>query len=245
MAARDDDLPPREPGDVALELQRILLGAEGIEAFLADAARYAAGEVEHAHSAGITVGATRWSRMLGATTDPFAEAMDGIQYVVDDGPCLTCLRTATVVTATVVTVDDITGDSRWPAFARRGRQAGAGSSVSVPLRINGDAVGALNLYSKQTHGLTDADRVRAQQFADHAAGALAQLLQEREQTAAHLERALRSRSVIDQALGVIMARAGVDADRAFGLLRSESQHSNDKLRDVAARIVGQASRRAI
>jgi len=74
--------------------------------------------------------------------------------------------------------------------------------------------------------------------------ALARRLEEREQLAGHLEKALTSRSVIDQALGVIIARTGTDAVHAFKLLRAQSQHTNEKLRDVAAQIVKQASTRA-
>jgi GAF domain-containing protein len=127
-----------------------------------------------------------------------------------------------------------------------GRQAGAGSSISVPLMIDTNAVGALNLYSRMARGLTAQDQARARQFADQAAGAiaLARRLEEREQFAGHLEKALSSRSVIDQALGVIIARTGYDAEHAFQLLRAQSQHTNEKLPDVAARIVQQASTRA-
>ena len=241
MIVGDGARPSREPGSVAYELQKLLIGAEGVESFLADAARLAAGAVARAQSVGITVGATRWVRMLGATSDDLATALDAVQYDIDDGPCLTCLRTAEVVA-----VDDIAADPRWPAFARRGRQAGAGSSLSVPLMIDGDAVGALNLYSREAHGLVAEDQVRARQFAQQAAGAvaLARRLEEREQLASHLEKALTSRSVIDQALGIIIARTGSDAEQAFTLLRAQSQHTNEKLRDVAAQIVKQASGRA-
>jgi GAF domain-containing protein len=241
MSVGDGARSSREPGTIALELQKLLIGADGVESFLADASRYAAGAVAHAQSVGITVGATGCLRMLGATSDELAEALDAIQYDIDDGPCLTCLRTAQVVV-----VDDIAADPRWPAFARRGRQAGAGSSMSVPIMIDSDAVGALNLYSREAHGLTAEDQTRAQQFADQAAGAiaLARRLEEREQIAGHLEKALTSRSVIDQALGVIIARTGTDAEHAFELLRAQSQHTNEKLREVAAQIVKQASNRA-
>jgi GAF domain-containing protein len=230
----------RSPSGVAAELQKLLIGADGVESFLAQASRYAAGAVPDAQSVGITVGATRWSRRLGATSDELAETLDAIQYEIDDGPCLTCLRTAEVVV-----VDDIATDPRWPTFARRGRQAGAGASMSVPLMIDRDAVGALNLYSRRAHALTAQDQVRAQQFADQAAGAvaLARRLEEREQIAGHLEKALTSRSVVDQAIGVIIARTGHDPEQAFGLLRAQSQDTNQKLRDVAAQIVKQAATR--
>jgi GAF domain-containing protein len=241
MTVGDGARSSRDPGTIAFELQKLLIGADGVESFLADAARYAAGAVPHAQSVGITVSATRFLRMLGATSDDLAKALDAVQYDIDDGPCLTCLRTAEVVV-----VDDIAADPRWPAFARRGRQAGAGSSLSVPLMIDSNAVGALNLYSREAHGLAAEDQARAQQFAAQAAGAvaLARRLEEREQIASHLEKALTSRSVIDQALGVIIARTGHDAEHAFKLLRAQSQHTNEKLRDVAAQIVKQASTRA-
>jgi GAF domain-containing protein len=231
----------RDVDDVAGEMQRLLLGADGVETFLTSVARHAAGAVKHALSCGISVQSTRSSRMLGATSDDFAHAMDEIQYDVDDGPCLTCLRTGEVVR-----VDDIPEDPRWPAFSRRGREAGAGCSVSVPMIIDGRSVGALNLYSKEPHTLTHTDRTRAQQFADQAVGAvaLARVLAEREAKAQHLEAALTSRSTIDQAIGIIIARTGCGPERAFDLLRAQSQHTNEKLRDVADRIVAQASRPA-
>lgn len=225
--------------DVVAELQRRLIGADGITTFLAEVARYAVGAVEHALACGVTVGPTRSSPMLGATTGELAGALDEIQYDVDDGPCLTCLRTGSAIR-----VDDIQGERRWPAFAQRGHQAGAGSSVSVPLMVDGEAVGALNLYSRIPHELTDADRARAQQFADQAAGAvaLARMLAQREENARHLEIALTSRSTIDQAIGVIVGQTGVTVERAFELLRTQSQHTNQKLREVAADIVTHAVR---
>ena len=56
-----------------------------------------------------------------------------------------------------------------------------------------------------------------------------------------LRSSLVSRTVIDQALGVIMARENCTQARAFALLRSASQHSNVKLRDVASAIVTSVS----
>jgi AmiR/NasT family two-component response regulator len=47
-----------------------------------------------------------------------------------------------------------------------------------------------------------------------------------------------SRTTIDQAIGVIMGQNRCDADAAFDVLRSASQHRNVKLRDVAARVIG-------
>jgi AmiR/NasT family two-component response regulator len=55
-----------------------------------------------------------------------------------------------------------------------------------------------------------------------------------------LQEALESRAVIEQAKGILMARHGIDADRAFEQLREQSQHSNRKVRDLAADVVQDA-----
>jgi AmiR/NasT family two-component response regulator len=52
---------------------------------------------------------------------------------------------------------------------------------------------------------------------------------------------MASRSVIEQAKGVLMATRTLDADAAFDLLRRASQHENRKLRDLAAEVVEAAT----
>jgi AmiR/NasT family two-component response regulator len=52
-----------------------------------------------------------------------------------------------------------------------------------------------------------------------------------------LQGAFGRRAVIEQAKGMLMARHGIDGDRAFELLRKHSQHGGRRLSDVAATIV--------
>jgi AmiR/NasT family two-component response regulator len=52
-----------------------------------------------------------------------------------------------------------------------------------------------------------------------------------------LQGAFGRRAEIEQAKGILMARHGVTADRAFELLRDHSQHNGRKLADVAAAVV--------
>ena len=61
--------------------------------------------------------------------------------------------------------------------------------------------------------------------------------------AAQLEQALQSRTVIDQAIGIIMAESRCDADQAFATLTRASNNRNIKLRDLASEIVMRVSRR--
>ena len=53
----------------------------------------------------------------------------------------------------------------------------------------------------------------------------------------HLERALSSRAVIEQAKGIVMAHHGGTADEAFAKLVAFSSRQNIKLRDLAESIV--------
>lgn len=230
---------PQDPRGVAAELVAALLGAVRMDEFLTEVARRAVGTIDGAPSCGITVQATARSRRLAATTDEFAGRMDAAQYEVDDGPCLHCLRVGTIVE-----VPDIATDSRWPAFSRRGRQEGAGASMSIPMFMNDAPIGALNLYTRHVGGLSDQDRNRGVQFAEHAAGAvaLAARLAEGEESRRHLLNALASRSMIDQAMGIIMGQAHVSAEQAFDILRRRSQQTNTKLRDIALKIIEDAAR---
>ena len=52
-----------------------------------------------------------------------------------------------------------------------------------------------------------------------------------------LRTSLASRAIIDQALGIVMARERCNQVRAFDILRSASQRSNVKLRDIASAMV--------
>jgi AmiR/NasT family two-component response regulator len=55
--------------------------------------------------------------------------------------------------------------------------------------------------------------------------------------AAHLQTALDSRAVIDQAKGILMERFKLTADQAFQVLTRVSMETNTKVRDVAERFV--------
>ena len=86
----------------------------------------------------------------------------------------------------------------------------------------------------------------ASQFAGPAAVSVynAQLLSKALNRTAQLQHALVSRTIIDQAIGIIRARSGVSAQEAFDRLTKISQPENTKLRVVAERLVDEAVRQA-
>jgi AmiR/NasT family two-component response regulator len=72
----------------------------------------------------------------------------------------------------------------------------------------------------------------------------AQLLANAHERMMRLQRALDSRAVIDQAIGIIRSRSGNTHEEAFERLTQISQTENVKLYAVAERLVEEAVRRA-
>jgi GAF domain-containing protein len=160
--------------------------------------------------------------------------IDQDQYAAGDGPCLEAGRTGKVVRTGVAEAEQ-----RWPEFTRSARGAGVESYLSYPLMIDEDFAGALNLYSEQPHGFADFDVALLHLYVTAASAAIgnARRYTRAREVSGQLRQAMGSRALIDQAIGVLMARSGVTADQAFDELSRQSQRTNVKLRDLAARLV--------
>jgi GAF domain-containing protein len=169
-----------------------------------------------------------------AASDRRVWNIDGDQYAAGDGPCLEAARTSEAVRTGIAEAEQ-----RWPAFARSARAAGINSYLSCPLTINDDFVGSLNLYSEQPHGFADFDVALLRLYITAASAAIAnaRLYARARDLAGQLGQAMDSRAVIDQAIGIIIARTGMTAEQAFGELSRRSQNANVKLREIAARVV--------
>ena len=201
-------------------LQSLLLSATDLDDFLKGVAAVASRVVEPPASCGIT------TRRDGQPTTVASERRPGrsgrqAQYDGGAGPCLEALETGSPVE-----VADQRYDERWPAFAERAVDLGVRCSLSMPLTVRDQTVGALNVYGyERASDFGDDERRRIEIFAKQASTALTLAMQREDQqrTARQLETALVSRSVIDQAIGVLMAEQKCTADQAFGLLRKRSR----------------------
>jgi GAF domain-containing protein len=214
-------------------LQDALLGTESVEQFLHEMAVLAAGLVGNGMSCGMTMQPD--GRLVTvACSDPVAAQVDEIQYELDDGPCLRAMRAGQVVR-----IDDTAAKEQWPEFEAQAVSYGVRSCLALPLNADGRPVGALNLYASSASAFGPAEAQRAAEFAHNASGALALAVRLASHAALidQLRSSLESRTVIDQALGIIMARERCNQDRAFSILRSASQNKNVKLRDIARALV--------
>lgn len=214
-------------------LLTLLVDAPEIDAFLDDVVRLAADVVKPARACGVTL-RRDGEAVTVAASDPFALRVDEIQYGADEGPCLDSLRTGRFVP-----VDDLEAEERWDEYRPHALATGLRSSLSLPLAVAGRTAGALNLYSLEARAFDDDARAHAAAFAAQCAAALTVTIRMADQSRLHeqLAEAMASRSIIDQALGILMSQQRCTAAQAFDLLRQASQHRNRKLRDVAADLI--------
>lgn len=218
---------------VVPDLSSLLLYTDTLNGFLESVATSALAQAPGAAGCGITL--EREGRPLTvAGAGAGAAALDEAQYGQDHGPCLQALRTGREVS-----VPDMLSETRWGAYPAYAAACGARSSLSLPIAAHTHTAGALNLYAPAPDAFADSDLAAIRSLADQATGsiALAQRITDAEEFAADLQAAMRSRAVIDQAVGVIMGQQRCTAEKAFETLRTASQHRNVKLRDLCADLI--------
>jgi GAF domain-containing protein len=170
-------------------------------------------------------------RVVAASNDD-AELIELMQLQNDEGPCLDCYHTAAPVS--VGDLDQAT--DRWPAFVA----AAVGQHVfravhAVPLRLRGEAIGALNLWRHHPGPMPIDDLALGQALADVATIAILQerAIRRAEVLNEQLHVALSSRVIIEQAKGILAQHARLRMDHAFEVLRRYARGHQRRLVDVA------------
>jgi GAF domain-containing protein len=215
------------------ELAGLLMSTTSFEELMQQIADLAAKAVPAATTCGITL-SQDGHVITVASADALARQLDEQQYELHHGPCLEALGTGQLVDA-----DDLTDENRWPGYPARAVANGIRTIYSSPLIVNGQTIGALNMYAESAHAFdADARAAIAQLTALAAATITAAMRHYDEATLTdHLRAALSSRSVIDQAMGIVIGIQHCTPNDAFDVLRTVSQNRNVPLRQVAAELV--------
>ena len=229
MPSRQDTADPNDLAWTTLErmVRELHAAATGLQATLDAVLAHAVATVEPARDAGLIllVGGALTPQ---ATTGAAPHELDVFQQETGVGPCLDAAREQTVVR-----VEDLAAETRWPGFGSRSLELGVRSMLCVPLWVGGAQLGTLSLYSPVPHAFTDRDLQLTGLFAANAALALAGA-----QRAEQFSAAVQSRDVIGQAKGILMERRRLTADDAFQCLVLASQAANLKLSVIAEHLVG-------
>ncbi|WP_191907961.1 GAF and ANTAR domain-containing protein [Nocardioides cynanchi] len=228
-----------EPLDLAAayaELQHLILDGPDVTEFLQQLAVLASSIVPGTHC-GITM--RRDGQVATAvSSDAVAMRMDEVQYLRGRGPCLAALDEGTRIE-----VPDMAAETRFGDYAGHALANGIHSVASLPLKLDGTTLGALNLFATVPHAFSANDIARAEAFTAQAATALTILLRHaaRATLDEELRDALATRAVIDQALGILMVSRRIGAHDAFEILRHTSQTTNRKVSTIAAELIESAT----
>jgi GAF domain-containing protein len=211
------------------ELARVVLVGRELPDVLTEVVGIARRAIPGAEATSITL--IRDERTFTAAFDgQLSMDADELQYQRGYGPCLDAGRAGEVFV-----VRDMRTEERWPDYARHAAGLGVRSSLSVPLPFQGASIGALNNYARRPAAFGDEDVALGQEVAAFVAIAVgnAEAAARANTDVTNMRQAMASRSVIEQAKGILMERYKVTAEQAFTLLTHASQRSNTKLRDIA------------
>ena len=206
----------------------LVAGARGVIELLGDVAEFAAQAIPGVDGAGVTVidtcGDTP-SVKTWAVTAEFVEDIDKLQYVdLERGARASrvCSRGGPPsADRWEVTAGGRASAVGWPGWACTPRcRCRCWSAISV--------IGAINTYAHSRDAFGEHAVELGSQFAGPAAVSVynAQLLDGAQERTEQLQRALGTRAVIDQAIGIIRSRSGSVHEVAFDRLVRMSQAEN-------------------
>jgi GAF domain-containing protein len=231
------DAHPMDPNEAFAELGRIKLADTDLDGVLTKISALAKRTIPGAREVSVTLLRGSHAR-TAAYTGELALSLDEVQYEDGHGPCLHASAASDTVS-----VPDTADEMRWPDWARQAVRAGAHSSLSIGLPVEEGVHGALNIYATKPGAFDDDAVVLAQSFAGYAAVALtnAHLYDSQATLTQHMQTAMASRAVIEQAQGIIMGDRRCTAEEAFAVLSKLSQDTNRKVRDAATALVERAA----
>lgn len=231
---------PQKATDMEQRLKELVLDSRDVVSFLTELTLLASSRLSapgnRIHS-GVTVIRRKRPEAV-ASNDAAARALDEIQNGFRDGPCLTALRNGTTLL-----IPDLAEERRWTRYVKAAQENGVSAILAVPLDLAGEAEAVMNLYSGCSNGFTAEDISTAEAFVNQAASSLRLVLRIAQLSEARtdLAMAMQSRTVIDMAIGAVMAENKCTRDVAFKVLSDASSSRNIKLRDVAATVIAAIS----
>jgi GAF domain-containing protein len=226
--------PPDLPAAL-IALAGITLGDSSLDAVLQRTCGVTKSAIAGAEEVSVTLLAADGPRTV-ASSGPLALRLDESQYAAGSGPCIEAAQRGEPVL-----VADTRRDTQWPSYAEAADAVGVRASMSVPLRGDEGVSAALNIYASNPDQFDADDVTDAVELARFAGIVFTNAEQyfRAKMLAEQMEGAMRTRAVIEQAKGIVMAQERCTADEAFDILVRLSQSTHRKLREVAVSLVEQ------
>src|SRR5580704_487684 len=168
------------------------------------------------------------------SSHPEPPALIWVQLRAGRGPILDALASGDPVRC-----DDTLADEQWPEYSAAALSLGVRSSFTLPHLGAPDSF-TLSLFAARPGVMDTAQITLAELLVAFGGAALAAVsdYDEAQRTAVQLRDAADSRSLVDQAKGILMHALGCTADEALDRMRQVSQRNNMRTTEVAATIIG-------
>ncbi|MEY2581839.1 MAG: hypothetical protein QOE09_1688 [Ilumatobacteraceae bacterium] len=172
-------------------------------------------------------------------TDPESPEIDRAQYSSGEGPCV-----ESFATGEIRLIGSTRQPNRWVEFSLACLDHGILGTMSLPLAIARNPLGAMNFYAERENTFNKNEIEKAKLFSSQSSIVLAnsQAYWDARSLSEQLRESINSRGVIEQAKGIIMGSMHCSADDAFDYLIQQSQQTNSKLRTIAQQIVDDTTR---
>lgn len=225
---------PQALNDVLVDFARTLVRPHDVESVLG---RLMDGVVRvlAVWGAGVSLADDNGQLSFVAATDDVVARLQALEDDVDRGPC----REAYDSGVPVVVTDLGAVADRWPLLVADATAAGVHAVMGIPMLVDGEPIGALNVYEKHPADFDEELVSTAQVLADVATGYIVNVrdLDRARELSSQLQHALNSRVLIEQAKGFLAAALSVGVNTAFDILRSYSRNKGIDIHKVAAQVV--------
>jgi GAF domain-containing protein len=192
-------------------------------------------EVLEVDAAGLMLTDLRGGLRLVAWSPDAMKRLEVFELQTDEGPSMDAIRTGRAV----VNVDVTEARERWPRFTAAALAADIRSAHALPLRLRGQLIGVMNLFSTEEQRMSENDIALGQALADVATISLLQQRAIRDQSilAEQLHAALNTRIVLEQAKGMLAELSGLSPAETFHYLRDHARRTGQLLRAVAQQVI--------
>jgi GAF domain-containing protein len=161
--------------------------------------------------------------------------LDAMQYL-NSGPCLEAADCAEVLS---FTAEELLSEATWQLFAQRATSYGVASTLTLPVVVDGEVRGTVNLYATAEHAFDGHHQELADILGASATGATtnADLSFTTIDIARQAPRILADRALLETAAGIVMATAHVSDDEAVQRLRDAARRAGVSELQVAEAVV--------
>ncbi|MEU6776395.1 GAF and ANTAR domain-containing protein [Streptomyces sp. NPDC046759] len=197
----------------------------------------------------VSISGGKGVRVTWCASDRVAARLAELQYTVGDGPCQTALdQGAPVIAADLADGPDA---RRWPIFAHEAVGLGVRAVFSLPLGVNGAAIGTLDLYSEIAGGLAEPDLRTALCVRDAVTYALISLqtagpdgtgADAEDEAASWVVASEADHTEVYQAVGMVMVQLDLDPEQALDRMRARAFADGRTVSQVAREILARKLR---